>query len=66
LPVFERFSARFELKIPFFASNFQCTLKTAPHQNGEIVNHRNRLHFEEDDQFIGGSTAVYRMISAMC
>jgi hypothetical protein len=35
---------------------------SAPHQNGEIVNHCNHLHFEEDDQFIGGSTAVFRFI----
>jgi hypothetical protein len=34
---------------------------SAPHQYGEIVNHCNHLHFEEDDQFIGGSTAVFRI-----
>jgi hypothetical protein len=35
---------------------------SAPHQNGEVVNRRNHLRFEEDDQFNGDSTAAFRMI----
>jgi hypothetical protein len=43
-----------------------CRFFLSPNEAGMVVFNRcNHLHFEEDDQFTGGSTAVFKLISSI-